>query len=300
MGDGRDNVADSLLVCGSMLGVNVHIVTPKPLFTHPDVQKIAQNFAQDSGSKNLITDDIAQGVKGANVVYTDVGVSMGENDWSERIKLLKPYTVTMKMMQMTGTPDDQLIFMHCLTAFHDRTTQVGEEIYEKYGLNEMEVTDEVFNSKYAWQFTEAENRLHSIKAVMAATLGNLFIPIACGGGGILVIVKDGHLRGVAGVIHKDFSAAKMAEDINADELVILTTVDHAFLNYGKENQQAIGKIKVEQLKQYLAAGYLAAGSMKPKIEAAIEFVEKTGNLAIITSLSNANKLADGVGTIIYN
>ncbi len=300
MGDGRDNVADSLLVCGSMLGVNVHIVTPKPLFTHPDVQKIDQNFAQDSGSKNLITDDIAQGVKGANVVYTDVWVSMGENDWSERIKLLKPYTVTMKMMQMTGTPDDQLIFMHCLTAFHDRTTQVGEEIYEKYGLNEMEVTDEVFNSKYAWQFTEAENRLHSIKAVMAATLGNLFIPIACGGGGILVIVKDGHLRGVAGVIHKDFSAAKMAEDINADELVILTTVDHAFLNYGKENQQAIGKIKVEQLKQYLAAGYFAAGSMKPKIEAAIEFVEKTGNLAIITSLSNANKLADGVGTIIYN
>lgn len=300
MGDGRDNVADSLLVCGSMLGVNVHIVTPKPLFTHPDVQKIAQNFAQDLGSKNLITDDIAQGVKGANVVYTDVWVSMGENDWSERIKLLKPYTVTMKMMQMTGTPDDQLIFMHCLTAFHDRTTQVGEEIYEKYGLNEMEVTDEVFNSKYAWQFTEAENRLHSIKAVMAATLGNLFIPIACGGGGILVIVKDGHLRGVAGVIHKDFSAAKMAEDINADELVILTTVDHAFLNYGKENQQAIGKIKVEQLKQYLAAGYFAAGSMKPKIEAAIEFVEKTGNLAIITSLSNANKLADGVGTIIYN
>lgn len=300
MGDGRDNVADSLLVCGSMLGVNVHIVTPKPLFTHPDVQKIAQNFAQDSGSKNLITDDIAQGVKGANVVYTDVWVSMGENDWSERIKLLKPYTVTMKMMQMTGTPDDQLIFMHCLPAFHDRRTQVGEEIYEKYGLNEMEVTDEVFNSKYAWQFTEAENRLHSIKAVMAATLGNLFIPIACGGGGILVIVKDGHLRGVAGVIDKDFSAAKMAEDINADELVILTTVDHAFLNYGKENQQAIGKIKVEQLKQYLAAGYFAAGSMKPKIEAAIEFVEKTGNLAIITSLSNANKLADGVGTIIYN
>ena len=280
VGDGRDNVADSLLVCGSMLGVNVHIVTPKPLFTHPDVQKIAQNFAQDSGSKNLITDDIAQGVKGANVVYTDVWVSMGENDWSERIKLLKPYTVTMKMMQMTGTPDDQLIFMHCLPAFHDRTTQVGEEIYEKYGLNEMEVTDEVFNSKYAWQFTEAENRLHSIKAVMAATLGNLFIPIACGGGGILVIVKDGHLRGVAGVIDKDFSTAKMAEDINADELVILTTVDHAFLNYGKENQQAIGKIKVGQLKQYLAAGYFAAGSMKPKIEAAIEFVEKTGNLAL--------------------
>ena len=176
VGDGRDNVADSLLVAGSMLGVNIHIVTPKPLFTHPDVQKIAQDFAQDSGSKNLITDDIEKGVKGANIIYTDVWVSMGENDWSERIKLLKPYTVTMKMMQMTGTPDDQLIFMHCLPAFHDRTTKVDEEIYEKYGLSEMEVADEVFNSQYAWQFTEAENRLHSIKAIMAATLGNLFIP----------------------------------------------------------------------------------------------------------------------------
>lgn len=131
-------------------------------------------------------------------------------------------------------------------------------------------------------------------------LKNNFVPIAAGGGGIPVVVDHNHLVGVAGVIDKDFSAAKMAEDINADELVILTTVDNAYLNYNQENQTAIGKVQVKQLKQYLKEGHFAAGSMKPKIEAAIEFVEKTGNPAIITSLKNANKLNDGVGTIIFN
>ena len=105
---------------------------------------------------------------------------------------------------------------------------------------------------------------------------------------------------MAGLIDKDFSAAKMAEDINADELVILTTVDNAYLNYRKEDRQAIGKVTVDQLKQYLNEGHFAAGSMKPKIEAAIEFTEKTGNHTIITSLKNAAKLNDGVGTIVYN
>lgn len=162
-GDGRDNVADSLLVAGSMLGVNIHIVTPMPLFTHPDVQAIA-----------------------------------------------------------------------------------------------------------------------------------------AGGGGIPVIVDHGRLKGVAGVIDKDFSAAQMAEDINADELVILTTVDNAYLNYRKEDQQAIGKVTVDQLKQYLNEGHFAVGSMKPKIEAAIEFTEKTGNPTIITSLKTAAKLNDGIGPIVYN
>lgn len=162
-GDGRDNVADSLLVAGSMLGVNIHIVTARPLLTHPDVQAIA-----------------------------------------------------------------------------------------------------------------------------------------VGGSGIPVIFDYGRLKGVAGVIDKDFSAAKMVEDINADELVILTTVDNAYLNYRKEDQQAIGKVTVDQLKQYLNEGHFAAGSMKPKIEAAIEFTEKTGNPTIITSLKNAAKLNDGVGTIVYN
>lgn len=107
VGDGRDNVADSLSIAGSMLGVNINIVTPKPLFTHPDVQVIAEKFAKDSGSQNMITDDIAKGVKGANVIYTDVWVSMGENDWSERIKLLKPYTVNMKVMKTTATPNEK-------------------------------------------------------------------------------------------------------------------------------------------------------------------------------------------------
>lgn len=178
IGDGRDNVADSLLVTGCMLGVNVHIVTPKPLQPHEDVRALAEKYAKESGAKPLITDQIEQGVKGSNVIYTDVWVSMGENDWSDRIKLLKPYQVNMSLMEKTGTPNDQLIFMHCLPAFHNTETRYGQEIFEKYGLKEMEVTDEVFNSDYGWQFTEAENRMHSIKAIMAATLGNLFIPTA--------------------------------------------------------------------------------------------------------------------------
>ena len=128
----------------------------------------------------------------------------------------------------------------------------------------------------------------------------ILAPIAVGGGGIPVIGDHGRLKGVAGVIDKDFSATKMAEDINADELVILTTVDNAYLNYRKEDRQAIGKVTVDQLKQYLNEGHFAAGSMKPKIEAAIEFTEKTGNPTIITSLKNAAKLNDGVGTIVYN
>ena len=101
---------------------------------------------------------------------------MGESNWEERVKLLKPYQVNMEMFKKSGTPDDQIIFLHCLPAFHDTNTEYGKEINEKYGLICMEVTDDVFRSKYAWQFTEAENRMHSIKAIMAATLGNLYIP----------------------------------------------------------------------------------------------------------------------------
>lgn len=176
VGDGRNNMANSLLVAGSMLGVNVHIVAPKELEPAADVVEIARKFAEQSGAKFAIINDVKEGVKGANIIYTDVWVSMGENDWEERIRLLKPYQVTMEMMKATGTPDDKLIFMHCLPAFHNTDTECGQEIYEKYGLTAMEVTDEVFESHYGWQFVEAENRLHSIKAIMAATLGNLYIP----------------------------------------------------------------------------------------------------------------------------
>lgn len=190
-------------------------------------------------------------------------------------------------------------------AFANPTKPIGPF----YNFNEMQ-KQQIYHPDYLYKqdagrgYRQVVPSPKPVEIVNAPIIKDLlkhhFVPISCGGGGIPVIVENGHLKGVAGVIDKDFSAAKMAEDINADELVILTTVDHAFLNYGQKNQQAIGKVKVEQLKQYLAAGHFAAGSMKPKIEAAIEFVEKTGNLAIITSLSNANKLADGVGTIVYN
>lgn len=129
-------------------------------------------------------------------------------------------------------------------------------------------------------------------------LANNCVPIASGGGGIPVVVQNNGLKGVSGVIDKDYSAAKLAENIKADQLVILTTVPNAYLNYNKKNQAAIGHVTVKELKRYLTDDQFAAGSMKPKIEACIEFVENTGKKAIITSLSNADKLNQGVGTII--
>ncbi|GBG94046.1 ornithine/putrescine carbamoyltransferase [Ligilactobacillus salitolerans] len=176
IGDGRNNVANSLLVGGSMVGVNVHIVTPKALYPSEKHVSIAKEYATKSGAQIMVTDNIDEGVKGSNAIYTDVWVSMGESDWEERVKLLKPYQVNMDLMRKTGTPDDQLIFMHCLPAFHDTKTSYGQDVYEKYGISEMEVTDEVFRSKYSRVFEEGENRKHGIKAIMAATLGNLFIP----------------------------------------------------------------------------------------------------------------------------
>ena len=176
VGDGRNNMANSLIVTGAMLGVSVTIVAPESLQPSEEVMEIARKFAAESGAKPETTADIEAGVKGANIIYSDVWVSMGESNWEERVELLTPYRITMDMMKLTGTPDEELIFMHCLPAFHDTETEYGKEIKEEYGLTEMEVTDEVFRSKYARQFEEAENRMHSIKAIMAATLGNLFIP----------------------------------------------------------------------------------------------------------------------------
>ncbi|WP_413627851.1 ornithine carbamoyltransferase [Fructilactobacillus vespulae] len=176
VGDGRNNVANSLLVSGSMLGVNVHIVAPDELQPTAEIQKLANDYAAKSGAKPLVTSDIAAGVKGSNVLYTDVWVSMGETNWQERIDELLPYQINMDMVEKTGNQDGQLIFMHCLPAFHDGNTILGAEAVEKYtGLDkpEMEVTDEVFRSKYGRQFQEAGNRKHSIMAIMAATLGDL-------------------------------------------------------------------------------------------------------------------------------
>jgi ornithine carbamoyltransferase len=174
-GDGRNNVARSLLVTGAILGTNVRIVAPKEL--HPDEQLIAlaKEYAQQSGAEILVTDNVDEGVLGADVLYTDVWVSMGEEDkFAERIELLLPYQVNQTMIEKTK--NEQVIFLHCLPAFHDVETDYGQDIQEKFNLSEMEVTDEVFRSKHAKQFEQAENRMHSIKAVMAATLGHLFIP----------------------------------------------------------------------------------------------------------------------------
>ena len=174
-GDGRNNVANSLLVTSAILGVNIHVVTPKALQPEANIIEQAQAYAQHSGAKILVTDDVDQGVLGADVVYTDVWVSMGEEEkFQERIEQLLPYQVNQSLMEKTQ--NDQVIFMHCLPAFHDEQTIYGKKAAQAYGISEMEVTDEVFRSKYARQFDQAENRLLSIKAIMAVTAGDLFIP----------------------------------------------------------------------------------------------------------------------------
>ncbi|MEO1772861.1 ornithine carbamoyltransferase [Candidatus Enterococcus ferrettii] len=175
VGDGRNNVANSLLITGAILGVNTHIVTPEELFPRAKLVELAQEYAKESGAEILITADIDAGVKGADVLYTDVWVSMGEEaEFKKRIDLLLPYQINQAMVDKTGKAET--IFLHCLPAFHDVQTEVAQEIKDTYGLAEMEVTDEVFRASYAHQFEQAENRMHTIKAVMAATLGNLFIP----------------------------------------------------------------------------------------------------------------------------
>lgn len=175
VGDGRNNVANSLLITSAILGINISIVTPEELFPKQELITLAKEYAFESKSKVLVTADTDEGVKQADIIYTDVWVSMGEEAaFKERIDLLLPYQVNQKLM--AKTEKDETIFLHCLPAFHDLETQVAEEIKEIYGLSEMEVTDEVFRSESALQFQQAENRMHTIKAVMAATLGNLFIP----------------------------------------------------------------------------------------------------------------------------
>jgi len=172
MGDARNNMGHSLMVGGVKLGMDVRLCAPKANWPDEALVETCRGIAAETGARLTITDDVAEGVKGADFLYTDVWVSMGEPDsvWAERIKLLLPYQVNAKAMEMTGTP--HVNFMHCLPAFHNTDTKVGEDIYEKFGIEAMEVTDEVFESEASIVFDEAENRMHTIKAIMVATLGD--------------------------------------------------------------------------------------------------------------------------------
>lgn len=172
-GDGRNNVANSLMITSAILGVNYTVASPKELFPDSDLVELAQSYAKKSGATITLTEDIKQAVTNAEAIYTDVWVSMGEEAlFDQRIKQLMPYQVTQELFDLAN---EDAIFLHCLPAYHDTLTNIGQEIASKYNITEMEVTDEVFRSDYAKQFDQGENRLHSIKAIMAATNGNLFI-----------------------------------------------------------------------------------------------------------------------------
>lgn len=169
-GDGRNNVANSLMVASSKLGVNYTLAAPKSLWPDENLIQICKEIAATTGSVIKFTEDIMEATKNADVIYTDVWVSMGEPDnvWAERINLLRNYQVNKDVM---ANANKDAIFLHCLPSFHDLNTTIGKEIYEKFGLKEMEVTDEVFLSEQSKVFDEAENRMHTIKAIMFATLG---------------------------------------------------------------------------------------------------------------------------------
>jgi ornithine carbamoyltransferase len=171
-GDARNNMGNSLLVAGAMMGMDVRMVAPRSLWNHDDVIKAAGQIAEATGARISHTENVATGVAGVDFLYTDVWVSMGEPKevWDRRIAQLRDYQVNMDMVQATGNPGVK--FMHCLPAFHNRRTKVGEEIFEKTGMAALEVTDEVFESPHSIVFDQAENRLHTIKAVMLATIGD--------------------------------------------------------------------------------------------------------------------------------
>ena len=171
LGDARNNVANSLLVSGALMGMDVRMVAPKELQTPQEVVDQAQQLANTSGARITITDDAQAGVKGVDFLYTDVWVSMGEPKevWDSRIGLLRPYQVNAALVEATGNPGVR--FLHCLPAFHDRNTTVGADIWAKTGMDGLEVTDDVFETEVNASFDQAENRMHTIKAVMVATLG---------------------------------------------------------------------------------------------------------------------------------
>ncbi|APE30333.1 ornithine carbamoyltransferase [Halomonas aestuarii] len=171
VGDAANNMGDSLLIGGAKMGMDVRLCAPRACWTSPAVQEEARALAAETGARIMITDDIDEAVAGVDVVYTDVWVSMGEpkEKWAERIKLLMPYQVNADLMARTGNP--RVRFMHCLPAFHNTETTVGKEMQDTFGIDSMEVTEEVFESPASIVFDQAENRLHTIKAVLVATLG---------------------------------------------------------------------------------------------------------------------------------
>ena len=171
LGDARFNMGNSLLVGGAKMGMDVRIVAPKSLQPAAELVAECRKVAEQTGARITITDDVDAGVKGCDFIYTDIWVSMGEPDevWKERIAMLMPYQVNASLMKRTGNPDCK--FMHCLPSYHNRDTKAGEDVYQKFGMDGVEVTEEVFESPASIVFDEAENRMHTIKAVMVATLG---------------------------------------------------------------------------------------------------------------------------------
>lgn len=170
MGDARYNMGNSLMVACSKMGMHFTACAPRTYFPNPELVELCEGYAKESQGSVTLTEDVQEGTKDADVIYTDVWVSMGEPDevWEERIRDLTPYKVTGQVMEYAKK---EAIFLHCLPAFHDLKTKIGKEMGERFGLTEMEVTDEVFESGQSRVFDEAENRMHTIKAVMAATLG---------------------------------------------------------------------------------------------------------------------------------
>ncbi|PID87875.1 MAG: ornithine carbamoyltransferase [Bacteroidia bacterium] len=171
LGDARNNMGNSLMVGAAKVGMDIRLVAPKSIQPESELVEQCREIAKETGAKITLTDNVDEGVKDVDFLYTDVWVSMGEPDsvWEERIKLLKPYQINADVIKKTGNKNVK--FLHCLPAFHNRETTIGEEIYQKFGLNGMEVTEDVFESEASIVFDEAENRLHTIKAVMVATLG---------------------------------------------------------------------------------------------------------------------------------
>lgn len=172
LGDARNNMGDSLLIGAAKLGMDVRLCAPRALWPHEALVETSRAMAAETGARITLTEDPAEGVAGVDFLYTDVWVSMGEDPsvWEERVRLLRPYQVNGDLVALTGNPGVQ--FMHCLPAFHDRETEVGEEMYQRFGLDGMEVTDEVFESPRSIVWDQAENRMHTIKAVMVATIGD--------------------------------------------------------------------------------------------------------------------------------